>query len=322
MANPKILFVTDFPAAGDYAREMALTGYDMVITEGRTAEYLANIGDADFLVGFVDMLVDEQLFKDAPNLKLIQLLSAGYNRADIEAARKAGVPICNNGGANSTAVSEHALMLMLACSRQLVRQHINVVGGRWRGNEAPSLYELRGKTLGIIGLGNIGTKTARLAMAFGMNVIYYDINRLTEEEEDNLGVRFRLFREVLQEADIISPHTPLNASTHHMIGAAEIAEMKETAIFVNTARGPVVDEAALTDALSNGRIAGAGLDVFDQEPTPPDNPLLKLDNVILTAHMAGPTIDSHKSRVRNGFDNVQRVNRGDRPLWIIDELRD
>ncbi|MFT6583331.1 MAG: 2-hydroxyacid dehydrogenase [Alphaproteobacteria bacterium] len=318
--DPRIVFVTDFPVAADFGREMAPAGYELVIAEARSAEYKAAMADAEYLVGFVDMLVDDDLFVDGPNLKLIQLLSAGYNNADIEAARKAGVPICNNGGANSVAVSEHALLLMLATSRQLVKQHANVAAGRWRGNEAPQLFELRNKTLGVIGLGSIGTKTARLGLAFGMNVNYYDVARLTESEEDSLGVRFRLFSEIIAESDIISPHVPLNDTTRHMIGAAQFDQMKDTAILVNTARGPIVDEKALYDALTSGKIAAAGLDVFDEEPTPPDNPLLKLDNVTLTAHMAGPTFDSHKTRVRNAFDNVQRVNRGEEALWIIPEL--
>ena len=223
--DPRIVFVTDFPVAADFGREMAPAGYELVIAEARSAEYKAAMADAEYLVGFVDMLVDDDLFVDGPNLKLIQLLSAGYNNADIEAARKAGVPICNNGGANSVAVSEHALLLMLATSRQLVKQHANVAAGRWRGNEAPQLFELRNKTLGVIGLGSIGTKTARLGLAFGMNVNYYDVARLTESEEDSLGVRFRLFSEIIAESDIISPHVPLNDTTRHMIGAAQFDQI-------------------------------------------------------------------------------------------------
>ena len=165
-------------------------------------------------------------------------------------------------------------------------------------------------------------KTARLAMAFGMDVTYYDIQRLSEAEEDSLGVRFRLLREILQESDLISLHVPLNESTRYMIGAAELAEMKPSAILVNTSRGPVVDEEALYDVLTSGGIAAAGLDVFDQEPPEADNPLFGLDNVILTAHMAGPTFESNKARVRNAFDNVQRVNRGESPLWVIPEMTD
>ena len=319
---PKIVFVTQFPAAAEFAREMAPGGFDLVVAEARGPDYKAALQDAEYLVGFVDMLVDNELFATAPNLRLVQLLSAGYDRADIDSARKASVPISNNGGANSVAVSEHALMLMLATSRQLVRQHTNVASGRWRGNDTPKLTELRGKTVGIVGLGTIGKKTARLALAFGMNVIYYDVARLTEGEEDALGVRFRLLRELLRQSDILSLHVPLNDTTRHMIGAEQFSEMKSSAILINTSRGPVVDEVALTDALTSGEITAAGLDVLDQEPPPADNPLFGLDNVILTAHMAGPTFESNEARVRNAFDNVQRVNRGETPLWVIPELSD
>ena len=318
--TPTIIFVTPFPAAADAAREMIPSGFDLVIAEAPSAEFDSALKSATYLVGFVDMLVNEDLFAKGPNLRLVQLLSAGYDRADIDAARQAGVPISNNGGANSTAVSEHALMLMLATSRQLISQHANVAGGRWRGNNTPKLHELRNKTLGIVGLGSIGRKTARLALAFGMNVNYYDIERLSESEEDDLGVRFRLLREILRESDLISLHVPLNDSTHHMIGTAELAEMKSSAILINTGRGPVIDEAALHDALTSDGIAAAGLDVFDQEPPSADNPLLGLDNVVLTAHMAGPTFESNTARVRNAFDNVQRVARGEAPLWVIPEL--
>ncbi len=320
--SPRIVFVTDFPDAADVAREMAPSGYELVIAPARSAEYKDAMRDASYLVGFVDGLIDAELFTDGPNLKLVQLLSAGYDKADIEAARRAGVPVANNGGANSVAVSEHAILLMLAVSRQLIRQHTSVSAGRWRGNSTPRVHELRGKTLGIVGLGTIGKKTARLAAAFGMEVIYYDIARLAEHEEDALGVRFRLLRELLRTSDIVTLHTPLNDSTRHMIGAEELALMQPSAILVNTARGPVVDETALYNALKDGVISAAGLDVFEQEPPQKDNPLFTLENVILTAHLAGPTFESNIARVRNAFDNVQRVQRGDEPLWVIPELEE
>lgn len=318
--SPRIVFVTDFPDAADVAREMAPSGFELVIAPARSAEYKKAMADAEYLVGFVDGLVDDELFETGPKLKLIQLLSAGYDKADIAAAKRAGVPISNNGGANSVAVSEHALLLALAVSRQLVVQHKSVSAGRWRGNSTPRVHEVRNRTMGVVGLGTIGKKTARLALAFGMEVIYYDVARLTEDQEDALGVRFRLLRELLRESDIVSLHTPLNDSTRHLIGAEELALMKPSAVLVNTARGPVVDEKALYEVLSAGKIAGAGLDVFDQEPPEQDNPLFGLDNVILTAHLAGPTFESNIARVRNGFDNVQRVARGDAPLWVIPEL--
>jgi glyoxylate reductase/D-3-phosphoglycerate dehydrogenase len=315
----KIVVVTP-PDAHEAAREMAPAGFELVIASPGSAEYTAAMRDAEYLVGFVDMLVQEKLYQAAPKLKLIQMLSAGYDRADLAAARRAGVPLANNGGANAIAVSEHAILLMLAVSRRLIWQHASVAAGRWRGNATPRVHELHGKVLGIVGLGTIGKKTARLAAGFGMKVHYYDIARLREDQEDALGVRFRLLRELLRTSDVVSLHVPLNASTRHMLGAAELALMQPTAILVNTARGPVIDEAALHKALASGALAGAGLDVFDQEPPPQDNPLFKLDNVVLTAHLAGPTWESNTARLRNAFDNVQRVARGEAPLWVVPEL--
>ena len=300
--------------------DLAPKGFEIVKALHNSPEMKAALPGTDYLVGFVQQYVTPQLFKDAPKLKLVQLLSAGYDRADLEAARKSKVPLCNNGGANSVAVSEHALLLMLAVSRRLITQHRNVTAGRWQGNAPPTLHELRDKVLGIVGLGTIGKKVARLALAFGMAVHYYDIKRLSEAEEDALGVRFRLLPEILRGSDILSLHVPLNESTRAMIGAGELAVMKPSAIIVNTSRGPVIDEKALNAVLAAGKLFGAGLDVFDEEPTPPDNPLLKLDNVILTAHLAGPTFESNITRLRNGFDNVQRVARGEPAQWVVPEL--
>lgn len=320
--RPRIVVVTQAMVDEELVREMAPDGFDLVVAKPGGADWASAIRNAEYLVGFVDMLVKDELYRSAPKLKLVQCLSAGYDRADIAAARRAQVPLCNNGGANAVAVSEHAILLMLAVSRQLIRQHANVVAGRWRGNATPRLHELRGRTLGIVGLGTIGKKTARLAQAFGMTVHYYDIARLPEDAEDALNVRFRLYRELLRTSDIVSLHVPLNASTRGMLGEAELALMPRHAILINTSRGPVVDEKALYRALSEGRIAGAGLDVFDQEPPPAENPLFTLDNVILTAHMAGPTQESNIARLRNAFDNVQRVARGEAPLWVVPEMLD
>ena len=305
------------------ARELLPPSLDAVVARHGTPEFAAALADAVCLVGFGDGTMNDAFYRSAPNLKLVQLLSAGYDRCDIEAARRAGVPICNNGGANATAVSEHALLLMLAVCRRIVWQHTNVASGRWRGNnvEDVKLYELKGRTLGIVGLGTIGKKTARLAQAFGMDVQYYDTVRLTEEQADGMNVRFALFEEVLRTSDIVSLHVPLSKQTRHMMSTAQFKMMKPGAYLINTCRGPVVDEPALIEALRNDTIAGAGLDVFDQEPPRPDNPLFALQNVVLTAHFAGPTRDNQYTRFRNAFDNCQRAIRGDKPLWIIPELQ-
>ena len=149
----------------------------------------------------------------------------------------------------------------------------------------------------------------------------YDVARLSEERADGLGVRFALFEELLRTSDIVSLHVPLSSATRHMMGGAQFAMMKPTAYLINTCRGPVVDEPAMIEALTSGVIAGAGLDVFDQEPPSPDNPLFALQNVVLTAHFAGPTWENQYTRFRNAFDNCQRVVRGEDPLWVIPELR-
>ena len=306
------------------ARELLPPSLDAVIARHGTPEFRDALADAVCLVGFGDGTMDDAFYRSAPKLKLVQLLSAGYDRCDIEAARRAGVPICNNGGANSTAVSEHAILLMLAVCRRIVWQHSNVAAGRWRGNNVDDvkLYELKNRTLGIVGLGTIGKKTARLAKAFGMTVQYYDITRLTEDEADDLGVRFALFEEVLRTSDIVSLHVPLTRETKHMIGAAQFRMMKPTAYLVNTCRGPVVDEVALYNALHDGTIMAAGLDVMVQEPPKPDHELFTLKNAIFSPHSAGPTWDNHPKRWRNAFDNCERVARGQRAFWIVPELRD
>ena len=231
--HPRIVYVNSAFDNGEAVEELAPPGFDLVRAEAGSPAYQAALGEASYLVGFIDGLVEDGLYRAAPRLKLIQLLSAGYDRADIAAARRAGVPIANNGGANAVAVAEHALMLMLAVCRRLPLQHANVGAGRWRGNETPRVHELRGRTLGIVGLGTIGKKAARLAGAFGMTVQYYDIARLTEDAEDALGVRFRLLGELLRSSDIVSLHVPLNPTTRH---GARDALLKPGAVLINTSR--------------------------------------------------------------------------------------
>ena len=321
---PKILFAPSQPGPiMDIARKLTPPGFELVVADFDTPGFYEAAADAEYYMG-LGRRIGGEFFRAAPNLKLVQLLSAGYDRVDIEAARKSKVPVSNNGGANAIAVAEHTMMLMLAVLKRVVKFHNDIVAGNWRvGNAMDSrVFELANKTLGIIGLGNIGKKVARRVRGFDMDVRYYDVLRLSEDQEDALGVRFALFTELLRTSDVVTLHVPLNASTKHMIGAEELALMKPSAIIVNTSRGPVIDEVALHKALSSGAIAGAGLDVFDKEPPPSDNPLFTLDNVILTAHLAGPTFESNTARVRNAFDNVQRVARGDAPLWVIPELEE
>ena len=319
----KIVFSPRLPSAIlDMARAMVPEGYDLQAIDQGDPEFPRAMQDAEYFMGFGRGMGPE-FYRGAPRLRLVQLISAGYDRLDVEAARQAQVPIANNGGANSVAVAEHTLMLILAVSKKLAWQHNNVVRGKWRvGDFAETrLYELAGKTLGIVGLGAIGKKVARRAPAFEMTVQYHDIVRLREDQEDALGVRFVLFPELLRTSDVVSLHVPLNESTRHMMSTREFAAMKPHAILINTCRGPVVDEAALYRALTEGQIAGAGLDVMAEEPPPANHPLFTLDSVTITPHTAGPTWENWGRAFRNAFDNIQRVAAGRPPMWVIPELR-
>jgi len=318
----KILFAPKQSGAVlEIARSLTPHGFELLIAEFGTPEFYAAAAQAEYYLGLARQMGGE-FFRSAPKLKLVQLLSAGYDRVDIEAARKAGVPVSNNGGANAIAVAEHTIMLILAVLKRVVRFHNDVVAGKWRvgGFDDQRVYELSRKTLGIVGLGNIGKKVARRAAAFDMAVQYYDIARLTEAEEDALGVRFVLLPELLRTSDVVSLHVPLDDSTRHLLGAREFAQLKPGAILINTCRGPVVDEAALYRALKDGQVAAAGLDVLVEEPPAKDHLLFTLPNVTLTPHSAGPTWENWTARFRNGFDNIQRVAAGRAPKWVIPEL--
>ncbi len=318
----KVLFAPkQSEAVMEIARSLTPAGFELVVADIGTPEFYEAAPTAEFYLGLARQMGGE-FFRATPKLKLVQLLSAGYDRVDVEAARKAGVPVANNGGANAIAVAEHTLMLMLAVLKRLVRFHNDVVAGKWRvgGLADERVYELAGKTLGIVGLGNIGKKVARRAAAFDMRVQYTDIARLTEDQEDALGVRFVLLAELLRTSDVVSLHVPLDDSTRNLLSAREFALMKPTAILVNTCRGPVVDETALYHALAERRIAAAGLDVLVEEPPKPNHPLFVLPNVTLTPHSAGPTWENWTARFRNGFDNIQRVAAGRAPRWVIPEL--
>jgi phosphoglycerate dehydrogenase-like enzyme len=320
----RIVFSAPLPKAIiDEALRMAPEGFELVVANPGEPSFASAMQDAEYFLGFARAGMGPDFYRGAPRLKLVQLISAGYDRVDIDAVRAAGVPVANNGGANAVAVAEHTIMLMLAVLKRLVWQHNNVAQGKWRVGDFAShrLHEVAGKTLGIVGLGTIGKKVARRARAFDMTVQYYDIVRLTEDQEDALGVRFALFTELLRTSDVVSLHVPLTPVTRNLMGGRELALMKPSAVLINTCRGPVVDETALHDALVSGQIAGAGLDVMAEEPPQIGHRLFALDNVTLTPHTAGPTWENWTKAFRNAFDNIQRVAAGRPPLWVIPELR-
>jgi glyoxylate reductase/D-3-phosphoglycerate dehydrogenase len=315
----KILFSPVLPAPlMDLCREMMPPGYELIVAEHGKPEFYEACREVEYYLGFPRAGMGNEFFRSAPKMKLVQLISAGYDRLDVEAAAKAKVPVANNGGANSVAVAEHTIMLILAITKKLVWQHNNVVAGKWRvGDFAETrLYEVSGKRLGIVGLGNIGKKVARRLHGFDVDIVYYDILRLAEHEEDALGVRFVLLDELLQMADVVTLHVPLTPKTTHLIDQPALARMKRAAYLINTSRGPVVDEAALAWALKNRLIAGAALDVYEKEPEIHAG-LMSLENVLLIPHLASATTETRTAMADLAVSNAIAVLNGQAPITPV-----
>jgi phosphoglycerate dehydrogenase-like enzyme len=257
-----------------------------------------------------------------PNLKLLQLMSAGFNTLDVASIREMGVEVCNNSPAISNSVAEHAISLMMLTYKRLEQGIAGVKDGAWqdhaKGGEFGKLYELSGRTVGIIGLGNIGSKVAKRLTGFETTTLYYDVREFDPEYERSLNVTRVSFDELLERSDIVTVHVPLNSRTTKMFSTREFAAMKNDAVFINTCRGPVQDEAALIAALQNGEFAAAGLDVFEEEPTPLDNPLLHMDNVVVTPHLAGSTQERVDRALVFSFENARRVLNGEKPQNAVD----
>lgn len=279
------------------------------------AEKLPLVAEAEFLVLHPAEMSGDVL-RAAKKLRLLQLLTAGYDRVDLRLAGELGIPVATNGGANAWAVAEHAVALLLALYKRLVHCDRAVREGRWRQPITGfNTFEVAGKTVGLVGAGNIGRKVARRLAAFECSTVYYDVVPAPDIESE-LGARRVSLQELLKEADIITLHLPLMRETRGLIGRQQLAMMKPTAVLLNTSRGEIVSEEALIEALRDGRIAGAGLDVFGKEPVSPDNPLLQLENVVLSPHTAGHAYEGWSRRSRFAWENIQRVTAGQPPLSL------
>ena len=294
-------------------KEEKKTFFDLVKKNsiGLSANYLNfnDLADCEYLISRLD--IDPDIINHTPNVKFWQRWGAGFDHVDLKAWGERGIPIATCPGVNSGIVAELAIMLMLAGYRNLLQINRQLRAGHWPRTEYfGRSFMIKGKTVGVLGLGHIGKKVAALATAFGANVIYYDIVRQTEQEE-KFGYRFVDFDTLLRESDIYTIHCPLNEETRGLIGAEQFAPMKPTAMLINTARGPLVDEAALIDALTTGRIATAGLDTYEREPLPKDHPLLTLDNVVASAHAGGNTKDNDINMVNYVYHNIVAFDRGE-----------
>jgi phosphoglycerate dehydrogenase-like enzyme len=293
-------------------------GFDTVGIDVRTPldEQIALAASTEYLILSGTKLPDEVLKASGP--RLLQILSAGWDFLNSSLIRELEIPVANNGGANSWAVSDHTMLLLLAVYHRLVEADAATRAGEWNGPlDGMNAFELAGKTVGVLGIGNIGRQVAKRLRAFDANVQYHDVQRLTGEQEEALGLTYVGIEELFETSDAISVHVPLVPQTHHLVSRELLGLMKPTAVIVNTSRGALIDEAALIDALGNNRIAGAGLDVFEIEPVEPDNPLLKMSQVIVTPHSAGNNWDAWSRRAAFGYANVARVHSGEAPLGLI-----
>ncbi len=254
------------------------------------AEFLRRITDVDGILLWGGDSIDGEAMDAAPKLRVTANVSVGYDNIDIAAATKKGIKVSNTPGAVTGSTADLAFTLMLAISRRLIEMMQIVSRGEWRnfGPLEALGHDVHGKTLGIIGMGRIGAAVAQRARGFGMKILYH--NRHCRPDEAELGAEYvQDIKTLLRRSDFVSIHVPLNKETRHLIGTGELSAMKPTAILVNTARGAVVDQEALYEALRRKQILAAALDVTDPEPMSPDDPLLKLDNVLVTPHIGTQT---------------------------------
>ncbi len=285
--------------------ELVYHGVGAQLNEDQTIHWLKDI-DAS-LAGSEPYT--ERVLAANPRLKVIARVGVGYDAVDLAAATRHNVAVTFAPGTNQGSVSEHAFALMLGLSRRLIPQHAGTAAGQWpRGSTVP----LRGQTLGLAGLGRIGRAMATRAFAFEMKVIAHDPFADKDWAAKN-GIDLVTFDQLLARSDFVSLHMPSAPETKHIINARTLALMKPTAYLINTARGSVVDEAALAEALRGRKIAGAGLDVFEEEPPHPDNPLLKLDNVVLTPHAAGTDYKSRDDMAHSAAEAIVALSRGEWP---------
>jgi D-3-phosphoglycerate dehydrogenase len=314
MSDPKIVVPDDYPpvlapsqAYRNLTARTAIDYYDSL--PGSEERLIERIRDAEIVLNIRSSCkFTARVFDACPHMRLLSIWGTGTDNVDLVAAVAHGVTVTNTPGVSAVSIAEHSLALMLAVARHLPRLDAQVREGQWpRG----FVSQMSGKTLGIIGLGAIGRRFAQLGAGIGMRVIAWTMH-------PNPGLGFELVEldDLLRSSDVVSIHLRLSDKTRGFLGRRELSLMKPTAILINTARGPIVDEAALLEALSNRRIAGAGLDVFDVEPLPSDHPITRLDSVVLTPHSAGVTPEVLEAGLQLSVDNIWDFLAG-RPRHVV-----
>ena len=267
---------------------------------------IENIASVEGLLCLLTDKIDAPLMDKAPKLKVISNCAVGFDNIDVDAATKRGIAVGNTPGVLTETTADFAFALMMAAARRVAEGDRNVRAGKWK-TWGPMILlgqDVFGSTLGIVGMGRIGAAMARRAKGFGMKIMYSDVIRQQPQTEKELGLEYVELGKLLAESDFITLHTNLTPETHHLIGPEQFKRMKRTCILINTSRGPIVDNMALYEALRDGKIAYAALDVTEPEPIPIDHPLLKLDNIVIAPHIASASVTTRTKMGMMAAENL------------------
>jgi D-3-phosphoglycerate dehydrogenase len=318
------LNATTYPVEPDEQAELERAGASFVAIEGQPpSEVLAAARDCDALL-VVSAKVPADLIEQLTRCRVIARLGAGTDRIDVAAATRRGILVTNVPDFCTNEQAEHTLALLLAWVRRLPYMQQAMRRGEWTARSHPGVHRLSGQTLGLVGFGASAQSVAARAAPFGLNLIAWVRSPAKyKQQADRLGVRLVPFDQLLAEVDFVSLHLPLTPETRGLIGREQLAQMKPTAVLINTARGAIVDEPALIEALETGKLGGAALDVFDGIDVfalpgpPPDHPLLQLENVLCTPHCAGSSVESSRDSKVRGARNAALVLQGRQPPYIV-----
>ena len=316
MSRPRVYVTRRLPQpALDIIRPIAdFTLWDREDVPPSREVLLREVTQVDGLLSLLTDRIDGEVMDAAPRLRVVSNFAVGFDNIDIPAATQRRIVVTNTPEVLTETVADFAFCLMLAAARRLVEGDRYARDGKWKTWEPLLLagQDMYRATLGLIGLGRIGSAVARRAKGFEMRVMYYDPFR-REDLEQSLQIEYRPFTDVLRQADFISVHVPLSEQTRHLIGRDQFSMMKPTAVFVNTSRGPVVDQQALAEALAARRIFAAGIDVFEREPVPTDDPLLAQGNAVVAPHIASASIPTRIRMATLAAENLVAVLQGKRP---------
>ena len=310
---PRILLTNHYSAEVlKVVEALVPEGFEFSSLPGATPEALLEAApQADYFLASGRLRINAEVLAAATHLRMVQRTGVGTDGLDADTLRARQIPVYVNRGVNARSVAEHTLMLTLAALRKLPAVHARTRMGVWRKNETGlECHSLHGKRVGLVGLGNIGKLVAQMFRPFGVELCYHKPQRLSESGERELEVHYLDLAELLKTSDVVCLLCPLNEQTRNLINRETLAMMKPGSLLVNTARGPIVNLSDLSDALHSGHLAGAALDVFEQEPISKDAPILSAPNTILTPHVGGLTIETFSTMISDAFRNIALFHQG------------